>query len=562
MLNFLMRWKKYFIYGGLFSLFINILQLTFTVYNMLVFDKILSSNNIPSLVAVTIMASIALITGILLDVVRNRLLVRLGIQMDIDLSDSVFTAMMHEVATSPQGQPSATLRDVSVLRSYCSGSAIFSFFDLPMVPICLALIFILHPYLGLIALCGGLISIGLGVLAERLTRATLDQASTVSVQSALLVSQATRNAEAVMSMGMLPGVLEKWKNMNVRVMNLQTLASQRAGLLQAFIRGLRTFLQIGIYGVGAYLVITGNGTSGMMLGAAIAMGKALGPIDSAVGTYTQSLEAFASYKRLFALLSRPSHSQRMDMPVPQGNLTCEGVTLAAQGRMLLQDITFKLTAGQSLGIIGPSAAGKTTLCRVLVGLWPPARGFIRLDGADIHSWDIDKRGTFLGYLPQDVELFAGTVAENIGRMGVMNSDNVIAAAQLAGAHEMILQFPRGYDTEIGLGGAILSGGQRQRIGLARALYGQPRLLVLDEPSANLDDEGERALGATLRQMKQNGVTVVIVSHKPSTISNVDMLMVLKGGQVILFGPRETVLRHLVGSVTKPAAQRTFVPLKA
>lgn len=553
MLSFLLKWRIYFVYCGIFSFVISLLQLTIPIFNMLIFDKALMSNSVPTLVAIVLMATGTLLASALLDVVRNRLLVRLGIQMDIDLSDRVFMTMVQEIACSPQGQTTASLRDVTVLRNYLSGAAIFNFFDLPLVPICLLLITALHPLLGLVALGGGLLSIGLGVIAERLTRKTLDQASIMSNRSSHLASQATRNAEAVMSMSMRPGILARWKEINNEVMNLQTLASQRAGLLQALIRALRMFMQIALYGAGAYLVITGGASFGVMIGAGLAMGKALGPIDAAVATYAQSLEALAAYKRLCALFGQPPEPERMDMPTPQGNLTCEAVSYLTGGRLLLQSINLQLTAGQSMGLIGPSAAGKSTLCRVLVGVWQPSRGVVRLDGVDIQAWDMDKRGAFVGYLPQDVELFSGTVAQNIARLGRVDSEKVIMAAKLAGAHEMILQFPNGYDTEIGTGGAILSGGQRQRIGLARALFGQPRLLVLDEPSSNLDDDGERALAMTLQYLKKLGTTVIIVSHKPATIANVDMLMVLKQGQVVLFGPREIVFRQLVGGSGVPAS---------
>jgi PrtD family type I secretion system ABC transporter len=554
MFSLLMRWRAYFIYCGIFSIFISFLQLTFTFFNMLIFDKVLTSNSIPSLIAISCIATVALITNVLMDLVRNRLLVRLGIQMDIDMSDRVFKNMIQEVSSARGGMDSAHLRDVAMLRNYCSGSAIFTFFDLFMVPLCLGLIFILHPLMGLVATCGGIITFVLGILADKLTRKTLDDANAVSRQAANLSGQATRNAEAVMSMGMMPGIMNKWQGMNNRVMNLQTLASKRAGLLQAVIRGMRTFMQIAVNVVGAYLIVIGEGSAGMMLGSAIAMGKALGPIDAGVSAYSYSLEAFAAYRRLRSLFTQGEEPPRMDMPVPQGNLSCESVIyVAQQGMPLLQGITFQLKAGQSMGLIGPSAAGKSTLCRVLVGLWRPMRGVVRLDGVDIHSYDPDKRGAFIGYLPQDVELFSGTVAENIARLGEVEPEKVIEAAKLAGAHEMILQFPKGYDSEIGAAGAILSGGQRQRIGLARALYGQPRLLVLDEPSSNLDDEGERALAGAMAQMKALGSTVIVVSHKPSTISGVDMLMVLKTGQVALFGPREAALRQLVGGAPAPAA---------
>ncbi len=546
MLDYLKRWRSYFLFGSFFSFFINIIQLSFSIFIMLIFDKAMMSNSVPSLIAIALMGMVTLLAGILLDVVRNRLLVRLGIQMDLDLSERVFTTMMHAVASVPQGQAVAGMRDVAVLRQFCSGMAIFNFFDLPLVPICLLLVFALHPYLGVVALIGCLLSLVLGVLAERLTRSNLDQASALNGRAAALVGQASHNAEAVMSMGMLPGIITKWRGLNIAVMNLQTLASKRAGFLQALIRGLRMIMMLAMYTVGAYLVITGGGSSGILLGAGIAMGKAFGPIDAGMATYTQSLDAYACFRRLYALFSQPQPPERMNLPAPGGNLAVESLTFVAGGRPLLMDINFSLTAGQTMGLIGPSAAGKSTLCRLLVGLWSPVRGAVRLDGVDIQSWSYDRRGTFLGYLPQDVELFSGSVAQNIARLGEVDPERVVAAAKMAGAHEMILQFPSGYDTEIGAAGAILSGGQRQRIGLARALYGQPSLLVLDEPSSNLDDEGERALAQAVEQMKQSGGTVIIVSHKPSTIAKVDMLMVLKGGQVVMFGPREAVFRNLVG----------------
>lgn len=557
MLTYLIKWRTYFIYGGLFSLFITVLQLAFMIYNMVLFEKVLTSYSVPTLVAITIMAVMATVAGIMLDVVRSRLLVRLGIQMDLDLSEEVFQSMMREVSGTPQGQTTASLYDVTMLRNYCSGAAIFTYFDLPVVPICLALIFYLHPMLGVLSLCGGLVTIGLGILAERLTRTTLDEASLFNARSSHLVSQSIRNSEAVMGMSMMPGIMTKWRALNTRVMNLQTLASQRAGLLHATIRGLRSLMMIAVYAVGAYLVVTSEITTGMMIAAAIAMGKALGPVDTGMAAYKPTLEAVASYRRLHALFGQGQSPRRMDMPAPKGNLACEAVTFVAQGRPILQGVSFQLEAGQTMGLIGPSAAGKSTLCRLLVGIWPPYRGAIRLDGVDIHSWDANKRGVFMGYLPQDVELFSGTVAENIARLGPVDSEKVIAAARMAGAHEMILQFPGGYDTEIGTSGAVLSGGQRQRIGLARAVYGNPSLLVLDEPSSNLDDDGERALASTISQMKQQGATVIMVSHKPATIAHVDMLLVLKAGQVILFGPRENVLKQLVGGAAArvPSPQR-------
>ncbi len=555
MQKYLQKWRTYFLYGGFISFFINLLALTFTVYMLLIFDRVLTSYSVPTLVVITCLAAAATIAGVGLDVVRSKLLVRLGIQIDLDLSEKVFKTMMREISRTPGAQATAGLRDVSMLRQYCSGSAIYSYFDLPMTPICIILIFVLHPYLGYVAVAGGAITLGLGILAERMTRRTLDTATELNMRGSHLVAQATRNAEAVASMGMLPGIAAKWNAMNILVMNLQTMASHKAGVLQACIKGLRMFMQIAIYGTGAYLAVTGKGTAGIMLAASVAMGKALGPIDSGVATYKQTLEALAAYKRLNAMFTHPEEPQRMELPAPQGDIRCEGVIYAAQGRALLQGVTFQLTAGQSMGLIGPSAAGKSTLCRLITGIWPALRGTVWLDGVDIQSWDQDKLGAHLGYLPQDVELFSGTVAENIARLGEVDSEKVIAAAQMSGAHEMILRLPAGYDTEIGAGGAALSGGQRQRIGLARALYDQPKILVLDEPSSNLDDEGERAILQALEQLKRIGVTTIIVSHKPSTIANVDMVLVLKEGQGVMFGPREAVFRELMGAAPQvPLAQ--------
>jgi len=546
MQKYLQRWRTYFLFGGFVSLFINLLALTFTVYMLLIFDRVLTSYSVPTLVVITCLAAAASIVGVGLDIVRNRLLVRLGIQIDIDLSRTVFKSMMRQISRMPGVQAAAGLRDVSALRQYCSGSTITAYFDLPMTPICIILIFILHPYLGLIAVAGGVVTCALGFAAERMARPVLDTATEYNMRASNLVSQATRNAEAVTSMGMLPGITAKWDKLNILVMNLQTMASHKAGILQACIKGLRMFMQIAIYGMGAYLAITGHGTPGIMLAASVAMGKALGPIDTGVATYKQTLEAFAAYKRLDALLSQPEEPPRMDLPAPQGHISCEGVVYAAQGRALLKGVTFQLEAGQSMGLIGPSAAGKSTLCRLLVGIWPTLQGTIRLDGVDIKSWDQDKLGEHIGYLPQDVELFSGTVADNIARLGEVDSEKVIAAAQMAGAHDMILRLPDGYDTEIGTGGAALSGGQRQRIGLARALYGEPKLLVLDEPSSNLDDEGEQAILLALEHQKRAGVTAIVVSHRPSTIANVDMVLLLTDGQSRMFGPREAVFQELMG----------------
>ncbi len=556
--KFLRQWRSYFIYGGFFSFFVSILQLTFAVYMLLIFDRVLTSYSVHTLVVITIMAAVALCVMVMLDVVRNRLLVRLGIQMEEDMASTVFERTVKESSQIRQGPPTAAMRDVAALRNFASGSAIIAFFDFPLTPICIILIFILHPFLGYIALVGGILCFSLGILADRVSRRALDQANEVNSGSQHLISQSLRNAEAVTSMGMLQGVQNLWEKKNTVVMNLQSMASQKAGILQASIKGLRLFLQVAIYGTGAYLAVQGQASPGIMIAAAITMGKALAPIDAGIATLKHSIEALAAYKRLNTLFSTPAGPERLDLPAPSGAIKCESVSFAAHNQLLIKGVTFQLDAGESMGLVGPSAAGKSTLCRLLTGIWPATAGHVRLDGADIQSWDQQKLGGHLGYLPQDVELFSGSVAANIARMGELDSEKIIEAAKLAGAHEMILKLPKGYDTEVGAGGAVLSAGQRQRVGLARALYGMPRIVILDEPSSNMDEEGEKALIHCLARLKEMKITVIIVSHKPSTLANVEKILVLKEGQVAMFGPRQQVFGALMASegakpVARPAA---------
>ncbi len=553
--SYLRKWRSYFVYGGIFSIFVSLLQLTFAVYMLLIFDRVLTSYSVHTLVVITVMAAVAICVMVMLDIVRNRLLVRLGIQMEEDLASTVFEKTVKESSQIRTGPPTANMRDVASLRNFASGSAIIAFFDFPLTPICIILIFILHPYLGYIALGGGILSLLLGILADRVSRNALNQANDVNSRSQHLISQSLRNAEAVTSMGMLQGVRDLWQKMNNVVMNLQSMASQKAGVIQASIKGLRLFLQVAIYGTGAYLAVQGLASPGIMIAAAITMGKALAPIDAGIATFKQSVEALGAYRRLSALFSPPPGPERLEMPAPTGAIKCEAVSFASQNQFLIRNVTFELEAGESMGLVGPSAAGKSTLCRLLTGIWAASAGHVRLDGADIQSWDQQKLGVYIGYLPQDVELFSGTVGANIARLGEMDSEKIIEAARLAGAHDMILQLPKGYDTEVGAGGAVLSAGQRQRVGLARALYGTPRIVVLDEPSSNLDEEGEKALLTCLARLRELKVTVILVSHKPSTLASVDKVLVMKGGQVAMFGPRQQVF----GTLMSPDSTKTARP---
>lgn len=527
-------------------MFVNVLQLTFSIYMLQVYDKVLTSYNLSTLAVITIAAVIALVVLALLEWIRSRLLVRAGIEFDRMLSLPVLNENLKN-ATVPAGGASAkqgNLRDVQMLRNFLGGNAVFAFFDVPWMPIYFALIFILHPDLGLVAVFGGVMVFVLGFLTERFTRKRLESATMLNAHASNFLGATMRNASIVRSMGMINNVAGRWSKMNDIVIELQTRASRSAGLLHSVSKSLRVGLQVLIYAVGAYLAVTHESTAGVMIAASIVMGRALAPIDQAMATYKQSLEASGAYRRLKKMLDSPKAPPSMNLPDPVGELSTENLVFAANGRHIIKGMSFRLPAGQSLAIIGPSAAGKSTLCKLLLGIWAPTGGKVRIDRADIATWDSEKLGPFIGYLPQDVELFAGSIAENIARLGAVDSEKVILAAKLAGVHNMILSLPKGYDTQIGDQGAVLSGGQRQRIGLARALYGNPRVVVLDEPNSNLDEEGEACLLQAVLNLKQLKATVVLVTHKPNILSIVDNIMLVQDGQIAMCGPRQEVLAKL------------------
>ncbi|MBQ7456448.1 MAG: type I secretion system permease/ATPase [Desulfovibrio sp.] len=546
MQEFLQACRYYFRYAFFFSFFVNILQLTFPIYMLQVYDKVLTSFNFSTLVVITIAAVIALGILALLVWIRSRLLVRAGIEFDHMLSRTVLkeNLMISGIPTATPHGKNGTLRDVQLLRNFLGGNAVFAFFDLPWMPLYFLLIFILHPLLGWVAVFGGIIVFIMGILTERLTRKRLEVATNLNGQAQIFTGAAIRNAPLVRCMGMIGNIAARWGKRNDLVIHLQTLASRSAGLLHAISRSFRMGLQVLIYAFGAYLAIIHESTPGCMIAASIIMGRALAPLDQAMATYKQSLEALGAYKRLKELLDRPPQQQKMDLPEPVGELTAENLYFAVGNRPIIKGVTFRMPAGQSLAVIGPSAAGKSTLCKLLLNIWRPTSGKVRIDRADIQSWDSERLGPYLGYLPQDVELFAGSVAENIARLGEVDSEKVIKAAKLAGVHEMVLALPKGYDTQIGEAGSVLSGGQRQRIGLARAIYGDPRLIVLDEPNSNLDEEGEASLARAVLNLKQQHATVILVTHKPHILNIVDNILVLQDGQIALCGSRKDVLEQM------------------
>ena len=544
---FLSLCRRVFGYAFFFSMFVNILQLTFPLYMLQVYDKVLTSYNLSTLWVITGAATICLVVLALLEWIRSRLLVNAGVAFDRMLSGPVLAVNLRNAAQPSQGSAGpaqGTVRDVQLLRGFLGGRAVFAFFDFPWMPLYFAVIFLLHPLLGSIALLGGLVVLGLGLLAERLTRKHLDYATERNGLALSFLGNAMRNAHAARAMGMGERILKRWSLMNDTVLEHQTRASNSAGMLHALVRSLRVGLQVLIYAAGAYLTVTHASTAGVMIVAAIVMGRALAPIDQAMATYKQSLDALGAFKRLKKTLAAPSAPPAMELPAPAGEIAAENVSFTMQGRDLIKQITFSLPAGQSLALIGPSAAGKSTLCRLLLNIWSPTEGTVRLDRADISAWPPEKLGPFVGYLPQDVELFSGTVAENIARLNPIEPEKVVAAARQAGAHAMILALSKGYDTPIGEYGTALSGGQRQRLGLARALYGAPRLVVLDEPGSNLDEDGARALTEAIRQLKATRATLILVTHNPAMLEAVDNIIYLRDGKILLAGDTRKVLEAL------------------
>ncbi len=548
MKEYLLKLKRHFFFAALFSLFINVLYLTFPIYMLAIYDRVLVSYSKPTLYTITFGAIFAYVVYGILSFLRSRLLVYVSVRIDRDLRDDIFHALVLDSSRLDKSGYRQGISDLNIIRQYLAGSAIFSLFDLPWTPIYLIIIYFMHPILGGVATAGGLVIFILGFLQEKLSKESIELSNIEHQRANSLMYMTLGNAEPVNAMGMSRSMLRLWAAIHDRSLLLQTVASKHAGLLQSISRVVRQLMQVFIYGIGAYLTLEHKSTAGIMIAASIIMGKALMPVEQLMATWKMTVDARQAYRRLSEFWDRiQSRPQPMELPPPAGRLDLEGVSLAVDDRTLLNNVSFHLDPGETLGVIGPSGAGKSTLCRVLLGLWEPTAGNVRLDGSDIHGWDRENLGRYIGYLPQDVVLFPGTVAENIARMGEVVPERVIKAAKEAGVHDLILRLPKGYDTPIAQpGGVILSGGQRQRVGLARALYGDIKLLVLDEPNSNLDEEGERRLIQALILMKQRGVTTVLVTHKPGILGVADKILVMREGTVVMFGPRDKVFGALAG----------------
>jgi ATP-binding cassette subfamily C exporter for protease/lipase len=488
-----------------------------------------------------------------LELIRSFVLVRVGAQFDMALNKRVYTAAFEQNLKQAGGKAGQALADLTNLRQFLTGNALFAFFDAPWFPINLIVIFVFEPVLGLFALAGTVVLIALAVVNERVTKEPLTEANAMSIQANTLATNNLRNAEVIESMGMLPNLMGRWFRLHGTFLGLQAGASQKAGLITAATKFVQVSMQSLVLGLGALLVLENRITPGMMIAASILLGRTLQPVQQVIAAWKSVSGARSSWERLTALLeNNPAREAGMALPAPQGTLTLDNVTAAPPGvrSPIVKGLSFGIAPGDVLGVLGPSGSGKSTLARLLVGVWPAMVGKVRLDGADIYQWNKAELGPHIGYLPQDIELFSGTISENIARFGEVDAGKVVQAAKRAGVHEMILHFPEGYDTKLGDGGAGLSGGQKQRIALARAMYGDPALLVLDEPNSNLDEVGEQALLAAVTDLRQRGKTIVMITHRPNVISATTKLLLLRDGAVHMFGPTSQVLAALQEAARK------------
>ncbi len=532
---------------ALFSFFLNLLMLVSPFYMLQVYDRVLTSRSKDTLYALTLLAVGLLAISAMLELVRGRILVRLGARLDRYVTHDLFAALIEDRIATHRNTGSQPIRDLETVRSFLTGPGLLALFDAPWAPLFLALIFLFHPLLGIVACVGAAILLVLAILSELTTRAPWQRATSESMQAHRFAEASLRNADVIWALGMLGDLRRRWQDKHLAALSYSGKATDLLGTFSAIAKFVRPLLQVGLLGFGAYLVIEEEISAGVMIAASIVMGRALAPVEASITHWRSFIAARSAYGRLSTLLAEYDiNRQRMKLPAPKGRINVEGMTVVPPGapKPSLINVSFQLAPGELLGVVGPSAAGKSSLARALMGIWTPKIGHVRLDGADMADWDRKDLGQYLGYLPQDVELFDGTVAENIARFEQPSAEAVHKAAQIANAHEMILQLPDGYDSQIGEGGCVLSGGQRQRIGLARAIYRLPCFIVLDEPNANLDSEGEAALHLTLKQLKALRKTVIIISHKRSTLADMDKLLVLDAGRVKMFGPKAEVMNKL------------------
>jgi len=556
----LMELKGTFLYVGFFSLFINLLMLVPPLYMLQLYDRVVTSRSEDTLIMLTLIVVALFIVMGLLEFVRSRLLVRSGNRMDRLLNHRIFDAMF-KMSLIKGGSSSQPLTDLTQIRQFLTGNGTFAFFDAPWIPVYLGLLFLFHPLFGWFAIGAIIFQVIIAFTNEFSTKKLLNAANTQTIASNNYASSNLRNSEVIHALGMGKRLRQLWYDKHAEGLQYQSAASDRASIWMNLSKTSRIMSQSLMLGVGGYLAITDQITPGMMIAGSIIMGRAMAPIDLMVGSWKGFSTARSAYHRLNGLLAQfPNEGNRMSLPAPEGQLSLDKVVAAPPGsrEAVVKGVSFSLEAGDVLGIVGPSAAGKSSLARVILGIWPHAAGDVRIDGAAISHWNREELGPHLGYLPQDIELFSGTVAENIARFGEVESEKVIAAAKMAGVHELILELQQGYDTPIGQSGTVLSGGQRQRIGLARALYDEPKLVVLDEPNSNLDEKGEAALLQAVNKLQQNKATVLLITHRSSVLKSVNKMLVMREGALWMFGKRDEVIAEL-GKQKKAASNVTPLP---
>ncbi|WP_333473632.1 type I secretion system permease/ATPase [Limnohabitans radicicola] len=540
----LWSFRREFLVVGLFSMVVNLLMLTPTVYMLQVFDRVMMSQSYLTLVVVSLLTLFLFGVMAFAEWARSIMLVRTGVKLDQALSQRVFKASFLSYLNPSETAPAKAFTDLTVLRQFMTGNGVFAFFDVPWIPIYLGVLFLLHPWLGIAAILFALIQAVIAVLGHRMTKDAQSVSTKVQGEAQNFLQSKLRNVEVLSSMGMLSSLYRRWLGKQHHALVSTGEAQQKLGVVSAVSKFVRYVQQSLSLGIGAWLVIRGELSPGAMIAANVMMTRALAPIDLLVATWPQFLTAKEGYARLHALLGfQHAGRDQVITQAPIGNLQIEALTVRVPGRdkPLLDHVSFSALPGTVTVVLGPSGSGKSTLARAMLGIWPEFEGRILLDDQPVERLTRESLGGYLGYLPQDIELFDGTIAENIARIGEVDPVKVISAAEAAGLHQMILRFPNGYDTRVGQGGSFLSGGQRQRIGLARALYGDPSLVVLDEPNANLDDEGENALLKAVQLMKDQGKTVVLISHRPGVIQVADRLVLLQDGKLVASGPRDGVL---------------------
>lgn len=547
--------KRYFIYAGIFSAAVNILMLTPVIYMLSVYDRVVASGSLSTLSMLTLLMVCLLLALGGFEWVRSMILISASNRLETSLrkriSDATFKRSLVTGGMVSNSQP---ISDLTGLRQFLTGNGLFAFFDAPWFPIYLGIMFMFHPWFGVAGIVSGIVMIVLAFATESATNSLLKEANSDAGRASSQFQGSLRNAEVVAAMGMADNIRARQDALFDQVLVKQTEASQKSGLLSGISKSFRMIVQSLLLGLGAYLALNQEISPGMMIAGSLLLGRALAPIDMLVGSWKGFSLARAQYARLKELLTQiPPEQETMSLPPPVGNLSVEQVSVVPPGSqtVVVRGVSFALDAGEALGVVGPSASGKSTLARTLLGIWPAYAGKVRLDGANIAAWDRSELGPYIGYLPQDIELFDGTIADNICRFSESNSDQIVAAAKLAGVHEMILRLPDGYDTVIGGAGGMLSGGQRQRIGLARAVYGDPKLLILDEPNSNLDDQGEKELVEALRRIKAQGCTIVVITHRTMVLQCVDKILVMKEGAAVSFGPKDQVLSSLMAPAAVP-----------